>query len=125
MNIKRYYERGQRLHKVKTDDKKVKTAGYIPRRERIEALLDAGNRLMQYREDTYMYRDDSLALRDNGLPDDIWLDKTEAADKMAEVQQKMAAERSKAKANEKAEEQSTSEASDPATTTPNEPAPQD
>ena len=80
MNIKKYYERGHRLHAVKSDDKKVKTAGYIPRRQRIEALLDAGNRLVEYRERTYMYKNDSLAEQDSCMPEDIWQDEIEHED---------------------------------------------
>ena len=63
----------------------VETAGYIPRHKRIEALQMAGVRLQQFREASYMYPDNSIAEKDDGMPSDVFMDKLEAADAAREL----------------------------------------
>lgn len=61
----------------------TETAGFITRKERIENLILAGQRLQAYRESAYMYKDNSLAERDTGMPSDIFKDEIEATDEAA------------------------------------------
>ena len=63
----------------------VETAGYIPRQDLIEQMILAGARLDAYRESQYMYRDNSLAELDAGMPEDIFMDKLEANDMLMQM----------------------------------------
>ena len=101
----------------------VETAGYIPLPDLIANLTVGGLRLQAIREAQYMYRDNSIALQDTGMPDDIFMDKLEASDYYRKMYEKVQERRMRIQKAEEAKkasslnQQKTSEqdpASDPA-----------
>ena len=73
---------------------RTETAGYIPRKERIQALQDAGLKLQAYRNQRFMYPDNVVAEKDSGMPDEIFQEPIDIADKARDFSSRMSEQKS-------------------------------
>lgn len=59
MDFQTHYKRNPAPPEINSGEKLVETAGYITAQQRIEAILNAGQRLVEFRKEQFDFSDDS------------------------------------------------------------------